>query len=68
MQHFSFTRESSLILWQGVVMLWVFASIFLALWLIGVVGEVGGQLVHWLLAIGLVIVIADLVLGRRPVL
>lgn len=49
-------------------MLWVFASIFLALWLIGVVGEVGGQFVHWLLAIGLVIVIANLVLGRRPAL
>ncbi len=49
-------------------MLWIFAVILLSLWVIGLFGQVGGQFLHWLLAIGLVMVVANLVTGRKPVL
>ncbi|HUE82724.1 MAG TPA: DUF5670 family protein [Pyrinomonadaceae bacterium] len=49
-------------------MLWVFALILLLLWMVGLIVQIGGQFTHWLLAIGLVMVIANLIAGRRPVL
>jgi hypothetical protein len=45
--------------------LWVVAIIILALWLLGFVGSIGGELVHLLLVVFVIIVLYNLLAGRR---
>lgn len=46
-------------------MLWTILVVVLVLWLLGFIGEVGGNLVHILLVVALVVLIFQLVSGRR---
>ncbi|MBM7839943.1 hypothetical protein JOC54_003223 [Alkalihalobacillus xiaoxiensis] len=46
-------------------MLWTVLAVILVLWLLGFIGEVGGNLVHILLVVALVVLIFQLVTGRR---
>jgi K+-transporting ATPase A subunit len=39
----------------------------LVLWLLGLIGGVGGGLIHLLLVVALVIFVINLLTGRRPV-
>jgi hypothetical protein len=48
-------------------MLWTIVAILLILWLLGFTLHIGGGLIHILLVIGLIIVIFNLVSGRRAV-
>jgi len=48
-------------------MLWTLVAIFLILWLLGFSMSVGGSLIHLLLVVALVIVVINLVNGRRVV-
>ena len=48
-------------------MLWTILVIILILWLIGFLAKVGGGLVHLLLVIALIVLIIQLVTGRRVV-
>jgi hypothetical protein len=48
-------------------MLWTIVGILLVLWLLGVVGHVGGSLIHLLLVVAVVVFLINLVSGRRPV-
>ena len=48
-------------------MLWTILVIILILWLVGFLGKVGGGLVHLLLVIALVVLVIQLVTGRRAV-
>ena len=48
-------------------MLWAIVAILLVLWLLGLLGSIGGGLIHILLVIALVIVVAQLLTGRRAV-
>ena len=48
-------------------MLWTILVIILILWLVGFLAKVGGGLVHLLLVIALVVLIIQLVTGRRAV-
>jgi hypothetical protein len=48
-------------------MLWTIVVIILVLWLLGLVANVGGGLIHLLLVIALVVIIYRLVTGRRAV-
>ena len=48
-------------------MLWTILVILLVLWLIGVLSHVGGGLIHLLLVVAVVILIINLVTGRRAV-
>ncbi len=48
-------------------MLWTIAVILLILWLLGFSMEVGGGLVHLLLVIALIVVIVQVIQGRRVV-
>jgi hypothetical protein len=48
-------------------MLWTILVIILILWLVGFLAKVGGGLVHLLLVIALVVLIIQLVTGRRVV-
>lgn len=46
-------------------MLWTIVAVLVVLWLLGVVGGVGGSLIHALLVIAAIVVVFNLVSGRR---
>ena len=46
-------------------MLWTIIVVLVVLWLLGLVGGVGGSLIHALLVIAAIVLIYNLVSGRR---
>jgi hypothetical protein len=46
-------------------MLWTIVAIFLILWLLGFSLSIGGSLIHLLLVLALIVVVINLVTGRR---
>jgi hypothetical protein len=46
-------------------MLWTIFMVLLVLWLLGMLGGVGGSLIHALLVIAAVVLIFNLLSGRR---
>lgn len=48
-------------------MLWTILVILLVLWLLGFVGHVGGGMIHILLVIAAIVLVINLVSGRRAV-
>ena len=48
-------------------MLKIILAIVLVLWLLGLIGSVGGSLIHLLLVVAGVVLILDLLGGRRSV-
>jgi len=48
-------------------MLWTIIGILLLLWLIGMIGSIGGGLIHLLLVLAVIIFVWDLLVGRRSV-
>ena len=48
-------------------MLWTILVIILVIWLIGFLAKFGGGLIHLLLVIALIVLIIQLVTGRRAV-
>ena len=48
-------------------MLWTLLVILLVLWALGLVANVGGSLVHLLLVVAAVVLIVNLLSGRRTV-
>jgi len=46
-------------------MLWTIFVILLILWLLGFIGHFGGALIHLLLVIAVVVLIVNLISGRR---
>ncbi len=48
-------------------MLWTILMIILVLWLIGFLAHLGGGLIHLLLVIALVVLVIQLITGRRAV-
>ncbi|MCX6596239.1 MAG: lmo0937 family membrane protein [Acidobacteria bacterium] len=48
-------------------MLWTIVAVFLILWLLGFSLSVGGQLIHLLLVVALVVTVINLINGRRGV-
>ncbi len=49
------------------IMLWTIFAILVVLWLLGMVGGVGGSLVHLLLVIAAIVLVFNLVSGRRSI-
>lgn len=49
------------------IMLWTILVILLVLWLIGLLSHVGGSLIHLLLVVAVIVLIINLVTGRRAV-
>jgi hypothetical protein len=47
------------------IMLWTILAVILILWLLGFVGSVGGNLIHLLLVVALVVFLIQLITGRR---
>lgn len=48
-------------------MLWTILVILLVLWLIGLLSSVGGGYIHLLLAVAVVVLVINLITGRRAV-
>ncbi|HYK21097.1 MAG TPA: lmo0937 family membrane protein [Pyrinomonadaceae bacterium] len=48
-------------------MLWTILVILLVLWLLGFLGHVGGGMIHLLLVIAAIVLVINLVSGRRAV-
>lgn len=48
-------------------MLWTILVILLVLWLLGMLGGVGGGLIHLLLVVAAIVLIFNLVSGRRRI-
>ena len=46
-------------------MLWTILAVLIVLWLLGLVGGIGGSLIHALLVIAAVILVIQLLTGRR---
>ncbi len=46
-------------------MLWTIVVVLLVLWLLGLLGNIGGGLIHILLVIALVVIAMNLLQGRR---
>ena len=46
-------------------MLWTIVALFLILWLLGFSFSVGGSLIHLLLVVALVVIVFNLLTGRR---
>ena len=46
-------------------MLWTILAVILILWLLGLIGNVGGGLIHLLLVVALVIFLIQVITGRR---
>jgi fatty acid desaturase len=52
---------------QEVDMLWTIFVVLLILWLLGFSLHIGGSLIHLLLVVGLVVLVINLLSGRRSV-
>lgn len=48
-------------------MLWTILVILLVLWLLGLIGSIGGGLIHLLLVIAAIVLVYQLLTGRRAV-
>jgi hypothetical protein len=46
-------------------MLWAILVIILILWLIGLIAKIGGALVHLLLVVAVIVLVIQLITGRR---
>jgi predicted membrane metal-binding protein len=46
-------------------MLWTIIGILIALWLIGLIADIGGGLIHLLLVVALVVFVINLFTSRR---
>jgi hypothetical protein len=46
-------------------MLWTLLLIFVVLWLLGFISGIGGSLIHLLLVIALIVLVVQLLTGRR---
>jgi hypothetical protein len=46
-------------------MLWAIIVVLIVLWLLGFIGEIGGGLIHLLLVVALIVLIYNLITGRR---
>ena len=49
-------------------MLWTIFAILLVLWLVGLLAHVGGGLIHLLLVVAAIVLLFQLLTGRRAVL
>lgn len=48
-------------------MLWTIIGILLLLWVVGLIGHIGGGLIHLLLVIAVIVLVVRLIQGRRVV-
>ncbi|MFY9611207.1 MAG: lmo0937 family membrane protein [Blastocatellia bacterium] len=49
-------------------MLWTIIVVLLVLWLLGLIGNIGGGLIHLLLVVAVIVFLFNLLSGRRAAL
>jgi hypothetical protein len=49
-------------------MLWTLVAVLLVLWLLGFSLSIGGSLIHLLLVVALVVIVINLISGRRSMI
>jgi fatty acid desaturase len=59
--------ETSVTNRKDATMLWTILLILLVLWVLGLIGSIGGAAIHLLLVLAAVVLIAQLLSGRRAV-
>ena len=47
--------------------LWTIVAIIVAIWLLGLIFRVAGNLIHLLLVIALIVIVYNLITGRRAI-
>jgi uncharacterized protein DUF5670 len=52
---------------KDTTMLWTILLILLVLWVLGLIGSIGGAAIHLLLVIAAIVLVAQLLSGRRAV-
>jgi membrane-bound ClpP family serine protease len=52
---------------RGKSMLWTIVAVLLILWLLGFSMSIGGGLIHILLVVALVVIVINLLSGRRTI-
>ncbi len=52
---------------EKIAMLWTVLVVLLILWLLGFSLHIGGALIHLLLVVGLVVLVINLLSGRRSI-
>jgi uncharacterized protein DUF5670 len=55
------------VLMEEKIMLWTILVVLMILWLLGLIGGIGGGLIHLLLVIAVIVLIFQLLSGRRTV-
>jgi len=50
---------------SGEAMLWAIVVVLLVLWLLGFIGHIGGSLIHLVLVIAAIVLVVQLLSGRR---
>lgn len=48
-------------------MVWTVIAVLVVLWLLGLLGHIGGGLIHLLLVVALIVFIYNMITGRRGV-
>ena len=48
-------------------MLWTIVAILVVLWLLGLIGNIGGGLIHALLVIAVIVVLFNVISGRKAI-
>ncbi|HSW78419.1 MAG TPA: lmo0937 family membrane protein [Candidatus Babeliales bacterium] len=48
-------------------MIWTIIGILVLLWLVGLIGHIGGGLIHLLLVVAVIVFLWNLITGRRGV-
>lgn len=48
-------------------MIWTIIGILLLLWLVGLIGNIGGGFIHLLLVVAVIVFLWDLLVGRRRI-
>ena len=61
-------RDSTAVQYGGKIMLWTILVVLLILWLLGLIGGVGGGLIHLLLVVAVIVLLFQLLAGRRTVI
>jgi hypothetical protein len=52
---------------EVIEMLWALITLLVVLWLLGLIGSVGGAAIHLLLVVAAIVLVAQLLSGRRTV-
>ena len=48
-------------------LLWAIAVVLVVLWLLGFIGHIGGDIIHLLLVVAVIVFLYDMLVGRKKI-